>query len=368
MAAAYAPFANGGTYYAPRLITRVTEGGKTILTVNKSGGQRVWDQQTAFLGLDMIRGVVNDLTPYQGGLGWKARIDGREVGGKTGTTNAIRDLWFAGVTPGLSGAVWVGRSDNAPLPASAYSGDVAAPVWQAAAAGALRGQQVAVFSAPPDIDFRRVRGVQMAFKVEQSGGFLGGLFGGNAAPAQNNSGQDTSARDQQAAQNQTSQQAADQAAADQAVADQAAQAQADAQAAADAAQQAAQDQAAQDAAAAQAAADQAARDQAAAQAAQDQAAQDQAARDQAAQQQNQPPVSPGGQPQTDPNAVPVPGTGGATQAVPGDLQPLPEPTPSTTPTNSVPASPDNTVPGGTVPDNTVPNSTVPGAEVDQPGQ
>lgn len=359
MAAAYAPFANGGTYYAPRLITRVTEGGKTILTVNRSGGQRVWDQQTAFLGLDMIRGVVGDLTPQQGGLGWKARIDGREVGGKTGTTNAIRDLWFAGVTPGLSGAVWVGRSDNAPLPASAYSGDVAAPIWQAAATGALRGQQVAVFSAPPDINFRRVRGVQMAFKVEQSGGFLGGLFGGNAAPAQNNSGQDTSvpdtsARDQQAAQNQPSQQALDQQAADQA-----AQAQMDAQvadqAAADAAQQAARDQAAQDEAAAQAA---------------QQAAADQAARDQAAQQQavpqDQVPVSPDGQPQTDPNAAPVPGTGGATQAVPGDLQPLPEPTPGATPTNTVP--PDNTVPGGTVPGGTVQDSTVPGAEMGQPGR
>ena len=363
MAAAYAPFANGGIYYAPRLITRVTEGGKTILTVNKSGGQRVWDQQTAFLGLDMIRGVVGDLTPEQGGLGWKARIDGREVGGKTGTTNGIRDLWFAGVTPGLSAAVWVGRSDNASLPASAYSGDVAAPIWQAAAAGALRGQQATAFSAPPDINFRQVRGIQMAFKVEQSGGFLGGLFGGNAAPAQGNSGQDSSVQDQQATQNQPSQQALDQQAADQA-----AQAQADAQAAdqaaADAAQQAAQDQAARDQAAQdeaaaqaaqQAAADQAVQDQAAAQAAQDQAARDQAAQQQTSP-QNQPPINPDAQPQTDPNAVPVPGTGGATQAVPGDLQPLPEPTPGTAPTNTVP------------PDNTVPDSTVPGAEVGQPGQ
>ncbi len=136
--------------------------------MNRSGGQRVWDAQTAYLGLDLIRGVVNDLTPAQGGLGWKARIDGREVGGKTGTTNDIRDLWFAGVTPGLSGAVWVGRSDNTSLPASAYSGDVAAPIWQAAASGTLDGQPAAAFQAPADIEFRRVRGVQMAFKVEQN--------------------------------------------------------------------------------------------------------------------------------------------------------------------------------------------------------
>ncbi|WP_425146353.1 transglycosylase domain-containing protein [Deinococcus sp.] len=187
MAAAYAPFANGGLYYAPRLITRVVQGGKTLLTVTPSAGQRVWDTPTAFLGLDMIRGVVGDLTPGEGGLGWRARIEGRDVGGKTGTTNDVRDLWFAGVTPGLSGAVWVGRSDNAALPRTAYSGEVAAPIWQRAAAAAVQGQAAAQFQPPPSIQFSRVRGVQMAFKIDEghSGGFLSGLFGrgGQSNPA-----------------------------------------------------------------------------------------------------------------------------------------------------------------------------------------
>ncbi|WP_407569569.1 transglycosylase domain-containing protein [Deinococcus altitudinis] len=299
MAAAYAPFANGGVYYAPRLITKVTEGGKTLLTVTPSGGQRVWDEQTAYLGLDLIKGVVDDLTPGEGGLGWKARIEGREVGGKTGTTNDVRDLWFAGVTPGLSAAVWVGRSDNASLPGTAYSGDVAAPVWQTAVSGALRGQALTQFTPPAQIEFRRVRGVQMAFKTEQGGGFLGGLFGGNPAPA---TGQDQAqgtpdqASQDQAVQDQAAQ---DQAARDRAAQDQAAreqeqadqaqqQADQEAQQRADelAAQQAADQQAAQDQADQQAAADQAAADQATqSQAAQDQAAQAQAAQAQAAQAQ-----------------------------------------------------------------------------------
>ncbi|ULH14500.1 transglycosylase domain-containing protein [Deinococcus sp. KNUC1210] len=185
MAAAYAPFANGGIYHAPRLITKVVQSGKTILTVAPSEGQRVWDTQTAFLGLDMLRGVVNDLTPAEGGLGWRARINGREVGGKTGTTNDVRDLWFAGVTPGLSGAVWVGRSDNTALPQTAYSGEVAAPVWQEAAAAAVNGQAAVQFSAPQGVTFQQVRGVQMAFKTDSgtsNGGFLSSLFGGRSAP------------------------------------------------------------------------------------------------------------------------------------------------------------------------------------------
>ncbi|GGR25872.1 transglycosylase domain-containing protein [Deinococcus ruber] len=184
MAAAYAPFANGGIYHAPRLITKVVQSGKTILTVAPSESQRVWDTQTAFLGLDMLRGVVNDLTPAEGGLGWRARINGREVGGKTGTTNDVRDLWFAGVTPGLSGAVWVGRSDNTALPQTAYSGEVAAPVWQEAAAAAVNGQAAVQFSAPQGVTFQQVRGVQMAFKTDSgsNGGFLKSLFGGRSAP------------------------------------------------------------------------------------------------------------------------------------------------------------------------------------------
>ena len=333
MAAAYAPFANGGLYYEPRLITRVVQAGKTILTVAPSSGQRVWDAQTAFLGLDMIRGVVNDLTPDQGGLGWKARIEGREVGGKTGTTNDVRDLWFAGVTPGMSGAVWVGRSDNTSLPRSAYSGDVAAPIWQAAAAGTVQGQPVTAFVPPAGTEFRRVRGVTMAFKPEsQGGGFLGGLFRGNSSgsaapdqtPPQEQTSPDQAAADQraadQAAADQAAQQAADQAATDQAAREQAAQQQAD-QAAAD---QTAQEQAVQQAAD-QRAADQAAQEQAVQQAA------DQAAADQAAQQSQQGPASPAPTPESQP--------------VTPDVQPLPDPS----------ALPANTLPDNTAPDNTVPS-------------
>jgi penicillin-binding protein 1A len=356
MAAAYAPFANGGMYYAPRLITRVTEAGKTLLTVTPSGGQRVWDEQTAYLGLDLIRGVVDDLTPRQGGLGWNARIGGRDVGGKTGTTNDVRDLWFAGVTPGLSGAVWVGRSDNAPLPGTAYSGDVAAPIWQAAASGALQGQALAQFTPPAQIEFRRVRGIDMAFRTEQGGGFLGGLFGGNPAPT-NGQGDSTQqpTQDQAAAQEaqrqadqQAQQQAADQAAQDQAAADQAAQDQAAQQQAAD---QAAQDQAAQDQAAQdQAAADQAAQDQAA----RDQAAADQAAQDQAAQ-QALPSVDQSTGPQT--QGQPGPDTSGGQQVpdqtVPNDLQPAQD-------TPQIQPDPSQTDPNLTDPNQTGPNTFAPG--------
>jgi penicillin-binding protein 1A len=50
--------------------------------------------------------------------------------GKTGTTNDYRDAWFAGVTPDLAAAVWIGHDDmrTAMSPGKA-GGAIAAPAW-----------------------------------------------------------------------------------------------------------------------------------------------------------------------------------------------------------------------------------------------
>jgi membrane peptidoglycan carboxypeptidase len=189
MAAAYAPFANGGLYYAPSLVRRVEDARGQVLYARPAPvGKRVWDTQTAWLGLDMIRGVVNDLTSYQGGLATRAQIPGWPVGGKTGTTNDVKDLWFAGVTPTVAGAVWVGKQEGGPLPGWAYSGEIPTPVWQQAVSGALAGQPVQSFQEPAGITYRVVRQVEMAFRAGQAddeptardgsgnGGGAGGFF------------------------------------------------------------------------------------------------------------------------------------------------------------------------------------------------
>ena len=167
MAAAYAPFANGGNYFAPSLVRRVEDARGTVLYQRPApAAVRVWDEQTAWLGLDMIRGVVNDLEGNQGGLGYNARIPGREVAGKTGTTNDIKDLWFVGTTPTLTGAVWVGKQEGGSLPAWAYSGTISAPIWQQAVAGSLAGAPVSAFKEPSGIEYNVVRRVNMAFRSQ----------------------------------------------------------------------------------------------------------------------------------------------------------------------------------------------------------
>jgi penicillin-binding protein 1B len=52
---------------------------------------------------------------------------GMGAAGKTGTTNKLRDSWFAGFTAERVGVVWVGRDDNTPAGLTGSQG--AMKVW-----------------------------------------------------------------------------------------------------------------------------------------------------------------------------------------------------------------------------------------------
>ncbi|MBZ9712785.1 transglycosylase domain-containing protein [Deinococcus multiflagellatus] len=156
MAAAYAPFVNGGLYRAPRYLTRVTTARGEVLY--DAGSEpvrpaRVWTPQIAWLGLDMIRGVVNDMTEAQGGLATRAKFGDWPVAGKTGTSNGPKDFWFVGTTPLYTGAAWVGRQQGGDMPTYYYSGYVAAPIWRRMMELAHAGQATRQFSEPPGIQY-----------------------------------------------------------------------------------------------------------------------------------------------------------------------------------------------------------------------
>lgn len=163
MASAYATFANGGTWIEPQFIRRIEDAEGNVLYQAEPQRRRVWTPQTAFVALDMLKGVVYDPKPYNGGYADKAKIPGRVIAGKTGTSNNVVDMWFVGLTPQLAAAVWMGREDNQPMPQNAFSGEYNPPVWRDFAAVALQGTPPGRFPTPRGVATRRVDGIDMAY-------------------------------------------------------------------------------------------------------------------------------------------------------------------------------------------------------------
>lgn len=63
------------------------------------------------------------------GTGSRARINGRVVGGKTGTSEDYRDAWFIGYVGDMIIGVWVGNDDNSPM-RGVTGGGLPAQIWK----------------------------------------------------------------------------------------------------------------------------------------------------------------------------------------------------------------------------------------------
>lgn len=73
----------------------------------------------------MITSILEDAV--KSGTGWRAKIKGMNVAGKTGTNDDARGVVFAGYTPYYASAVWIGHDDYKPLKSGAEGGNYAAP-------------------------------------------------------------------------------------------------------------------------------------------------------------------------------------------------------------------------------------------------
>ena len=106
LAAAYAPFGNGGVFNSPHFITKVTDASGRVLYQHRSEGERVLSEQSAFLMTSLLQSVTSS------GTGAKLSAAGTPVAGKTGTVNMTgggnRDIWMAAYNTEISCAFWMG--------------------------------------------------------------------------------------------------------------------------------------------------------------------------------------------------------------------------------------------------------------------
>jgi penicillin-binding protein 2A len=125
MAQAFTAFPNNGVMAEAHSIQRIENADGEILGKWKKKERKVTEPLIAQKMTFMLKGVVNE------GTGSKAQITGREIAGKTGTTqlsfnadNGAKDHWFVGYTPQVVGAVWLGydKTDHNHYLSSSSSG------------------------------------------------------------------------------------------------------------------------------------------------------------------------------------------------------------------------------------------------------
>lgn len=109
MVSAYTTFANKGVRIEPIMISRIEDRFGNVIAQFTPKKKEVISEQTAFLMLNLLQGVVNQGTGNR--LRYRYQFTG-EIGGKTGTTQNHSDGWFIGVTPNLVTGVWVGGEDR----------------------------------------------------------------------------------------------------------------------------------------------------------------------------------------------------------------------------------------------------------------
>lgn len=173
MTGAYAGILNGGSAVTPYGLLSLRLEGQDTPLMGSSGGirERVIRQDVAQQLVWMMWQVVEQ------GTGQRARMDGVEVAGKTGTTQSARDAWFIGFTGDYVAGVWMGYDDNKPL-SGVTGGGLPAEIWRETMQRVLDGQ---VSSPLPMLPPQRP-----AIVIETAPGSTNGTFA--PAPAAPGSG------------------------------------------------------------------------------------------------------------------------------------------------------------------------------------
>lgn len=156
---AYTSFANGGQVSKARFILSVRDFWGTPLYEAQPDVRDAISAQNAFIMASMLKDVVN------AGTGGKAKVLGRPVAGKTGTSNEEKDAWFVGFTPYLATGVYVGYDQVRPMGRDGSGSSAALPIFVNYAREA--------FSAYPPDDFEAPEGISFA-RVDAASGYLAG--------------------------------------------------------------------------------------------------------------------------------------------------------------------------------------------------
>lgn len=110
---AYTVFVNDGLYRPASMIKSITLKNGTVERPQEKE-QRIWSSQT---NRELRAGLKNVMTYGTGRKGYDSSA--RYIGGKTGTTNDNKDMWFVGIKNQHIGGIWLGADRPRPFPVEA---------------------------------------------------------------------------------------------------------------------------------------------------------------------------------------------------------------------------------------------------------
>ena len=125
MTGAYAGILNGGSAVTPFGLIELSLLGDNEPLMGAGGGieERVIQESSARQLTWMMEKVVSQ------GTGKRAQFEGREIAGKTGTTQGAKDAWFIGFTGDYVAGVWMGYDNNTKLN-GVTGGGLPADIWR----------------------------------------------------------------------------------------------------------------------------------------------------------------------------------------------------------------------------------------------
>ncbi|MFC7372960.1 transglycosylase domain-containing protein [Fictibacillus iocasae] len=110
LTSAYSTYASNGIYTAPHAIRSVKSRDGQVLYQWKKSSTPVWRPDTNEKMRALLSMVVSSGTARRASFAGSSYI-----GGKTGTTNNVNDLWFVGLTDRYTAGVWIGRDQPASI-------------------------------------------------------------------------------------------------------------------------------------------------------------------------------------------------------------------------------------------------------------
>ncbi|WP_037614997.1 transglycosylase domain-containing protein [Streptomyces aureus] len=160
MAGAYATFAASGKQRDPYSVEKVTNADGTVFQHDSVA--KTVDAFTPAVA-DNVTDVLK--TVVEKGTGTNAQLPGRQVAGKTGTTDGNKSAWFVGYTPQLSTAIGMYRLDDDETnknrqflqmygtggEKTIHGASFPSQIWRDYMMEALKGQKAEAFPVPEDI-------------------------------------------------------------------------------------------------------------------------------------------------------------------------------------------------------------------------